>query len=51
MLDDGSFYGTLCAIDPRPRALSARASLAVLERQAKRLGRILSKRMGAEAAL
>ncbi|MBA3527541.1 MAG: GAF domain-containing protein [Sphingomonas sp.] len=42
ILNDGSFYGTLCAIDREPRALSARTMVAVLERQAERLGDILS---------
>jgi GAF domain-containing protein len=43
VLSDGSFYGTLCAIDPRPRALSARATVTVLQRQARRIGEILSR--------
>jgi GAF domain-containing protein len=42
VLNDGSFYGTLCAIDREPRALSARTMVAVLTRQAERLGEILS---------
>lgn len=42
MLSDGSFYGTLCAIDREPRALSARTMVAVLKKQAERLGEILS---------
>lgn len=42
VLNDGSFYGTLCAIDREPRALSAKTMVAVLERQAERLGEILS---------
>lgn len=41
-LTDGSFYGTLCALDPNPRALSARMTVAVLKRHAERLGKILS---------
>jgi GAF domain-containing protein len=41
-LNDGSFYGTLCAIDPNPRALSARAMVSVLERQAERIADIIS---------
>lgn len=41
-LNDGNFYGTLCAIDREPRALSARTMVQVLERQAERLGDILS---------
>lgn len=41
-LNNGSFYGTLCAIDREPRALSARTMVAVLKRQAERVGDILS---------
>jgi GAF domain-containing protein len=44
LLDDGSFYGTLCAIDPAPRTLSAPATVATLEGLAVRVGRILSGR-------
>ena len=43
VLADGSFYGTLCAIDPRPRALSARATVTVLQRQARPIGELLSR--------
>ncbi len=42
VLSDGSFYGTLCAIDREPRALSARTMVSVLKRQAQRLADILS---------
>jgi GAF domain-containing protein len=42
-LSDGSFYGTLCAIDPNPRALSPGPTVAVLERHAERIGAILSR--------
>lgn len=41
-LDDGSFFGTLCAVDPEPHTLSTSAIVAVLETHAKELGRILS---------
>lgn len=41
-LADGSFYGTLCAIDPEPRALSAAETIAVLENCARRVAAILS---------
>ena len=41
-LSDGSFYGTLCAIDPEPRALSARETVGQLQELAERLGKILS---------
>jgi GAF domain-containing protein len=49
-LDDGSFYGTLCAIDREPRALSSRTMVSVLERQAKRLGELLSPKSTASVA-
>lgn len=41
-LKDGRFYGTLCAIDPAPRALSARDTVERLQVLADRLGEILS---------
>jgi hypothetical protein len=41
-LEDGSFYGTLCMLDPNPRALSARATVGVLRKHAKRIGDLLS---------
>ena len=41
-LRDGSFYGTLCAIDPRPRALSAPATVAAMKRLAGIVADILS---------
>jgi GAF domain-containing protein len=44
-LSDGSFYGTLCALDPSPRALSARATVGVLRRHAARIGELLSARL------
>lgn len=43
MLSDGSFYGTLCAIDPEPRVLSAPTVVEVMEAFAKRVGAIISK--------
>jgi hypothetical protein len=49
-LEDGSFYGTLCTLDPNPRALSARATVGVLRKHAKRIGDLLSaKRSQREA--
>ena len=47
-LSDGSFYGTLCALDRNPRALSARATVRVLEKQADRIGKILSEKRAAD---
>jgi GAF domain-containing protein len=41
-LADGSFYGTLCTLDPNPRALSAHATVGVLRKHAKRIGDLLS---------
>jgi GAF domain-containing protein len=49
LLDDGSFYGTLCAIDPAPRSLSAPAIVTALQGFAARVGRILSRRSNAES--
>lgn len=43
-LDDGSFYGTLCALDPQPRAVSNERTVAVLTDIAGRIGRLLSAR-------
>lgn len=42
LLDDGSFYGTLCAIDPRPRQLSAVETLEKMNGCARRVAAILS---------
>jgi GAF domain-containing protein len=44
-LDDGSFYGTLCAIDDERRALSAPATIGLLETLSRRLAAILSANM------
>ena len=44
-LSDGSFYGTLCAIDPKPRKLSSEETVAALEDCAGRVAAILSKRL------
>lgn len=45
-LKDGSFYGTLCAIDREPRALSAKMRVAILRKHAERIGEILSSNAG-----
>ena len=42
LLDDGSFFGTLCAIDPRPRALSVPTLVARMEELARQVAAILS---------
>jgi len=44
VLADGSFYGTLCAIDPQPRALSARETVERLKEMAARIGEIISSK-------
>ena len=44
VLNDGSFYGTLCAIDPEPREVSAPEVVATLESHAARVSKILSAR-------
>ena len=41
-LADGSFYGTLCAIDPHPRQVKAAETVATLKRFAERVGEIMS---------
>ena len=43
-LDDGSFFGTLCAIDPAPRNVTDEAIVAMFTDFAKRTGHILSER-------
>ena len=43
-LDDGSFFGTLCAIDPAPRSVTDEAIVAMFTDFAARTGRILSER-------
>jgi GAF domain-containing protein len=42
VLSDGSFWGTVCAIDPQPRTLSAGQVVTALQDFAKRLGALLS---------
>ena len=43
-LDDGSFFGTLCAIDPEPRQVSDEAIVETFTELARRVGRVLSER-------
>ena len=43
-LDDGSFYGTLCAIDPNPRSVSSQAVMAALRDCAGRVAAIVSEK-------
>jgi len=49
-LDDGSFFGTLCAIDPQRRKVSDAAVVAMFTRFAKTVGAILSERLLATAS-
>lgn len=42
-LDDGSFFGTLCVLDPEPRHISDKDMIALLGRYAKLAGHILSQ--------
>jgi GAF domain-containing protein len=42
-LDDGSFFGTLCAIDPARRSVSDDAVVAMFSHYAKQVGAILSQ--------
>ncbi|MDI1294788.1 MAG: GAF domain-containing protein [bacterium] len=47
LLADGSFYGTLCAIDPQPRQLSGAAIITAMEAHAKAVASILSDTISA----
>lgn len=49
-LDDGQFFGTLCAIDPEPRALRSPELIAVLERFAREIAGIVVAERRALAA-
>jgi GAF domain-containing protein len=44
VLGDGAFYGTLCAIDPEERVLSARETMELLHQCAQRVGAILTEK-------
>ncbi|TPG43246.1 GAF domain-containing protein [Sphingomonas koreensis] len=44
VLADGSFFGTLCAIDPAPRSLTSADTIAAMQSLAKRAAAILSMR-------
>ena len=45
-LDDGTFFGTLCAIDPAPRQVSDEAITAMFTELARKVGHVLSERLG-----
>ena len=49
-LDDGQFFGTLCAIDPEPRALRSPELIAVLQRFAREIAGIVVAERRAMAA-
>jgi GAF domain-containing protein len=48
VLPDGSFYGTLCAIDPQPRKLTRPDMVPSLKQFANRIARIVSQRRPAD---
>lgn len=45
-LADGSFFGTLCAIDPEPRTISGTVVVEAMQGYAAALGTILSRARG-----
>ena len=50
-LNDGTFFGTLCALDPEPRRISDEAIVLSFSEYARRVGHILSEVLGlAQAA-
>lgn len=49
-LEDGSFFGTLCAIDPEPRKVSDEAVVGMFSRYAAKVGAILSEKLLPEVA-
>jgi GAF domain-containing protein len=46
VLADGSFFGTLCAIDPAPHDLNAGALVATMRSFAEQIAKLLSARIG-----
>lgn len=48
-LEDGSFFGTMCAVDPEPRRLSAPETVSILQRLADRVMAILCARTAVAA--
>ena len=48
-LDDGSFFGTLCAIDPEPRRVTDEGIVTLFTDLARQVGRILSQQLVEEA--
>jgi GAF domain-containing protein len=49
-LQDGSFFGTLCAIDPEPRQVNDDAVVQMFTDYAKQVGEIVSELLGRAAA-
>jgi GAF domain-containing protein len=49
-LDDGTFWGTLCAIDPEPRRVADDAVVAMFSDFAKRVGSVLTQRLSSGSA-
>ena len=47
VLSDGSFYGTLCAIDPHPRKLARGDTVPMLKQFADRVAKIVGERHSA----
>jgi GAF domain-containing protein len=50
-LDDGTFFGTLCAIDPARRSVSDDAVVAMFSDYAKKVGAILSEALRAARSI
>ena len=46
VLADGTFYGTLCALDPEPRQVSSEAAIGALRAAASRVAALLSAKRG-----
>ncbi len=47
VLSDGTFWGTLCAIDPRPHEVSSEELVAILEGYAARVAQIIEAKVAA----
>lgn len=48
-LEDGSFFGTLCAVDPEPRRVSDEAVVEMFSDYAAKVGAILSEKLRSTA--
>ncbi len=49
LLDDGSFFGTLCAIDPEPHELSSSGIMVTMQDFARQIAAMMSERLTLEA--